>query len=326
MPRDGWTLHPGGVFEHVGVDYERLTAIDPTWPEDRIVDEMLASGRRPPSDRYDEIYLQLTLVDLDDEASVLAFVNEFDAVLEIYDPFAEKEGNRGVVERPPYPKLSAYPGFDGLDEYDERPELLRKAQAARSHVVDLEEIEQGKRPAPPTIHEFRWAAKCICDLINSYRCLSEGRAPTDFAWENPLAAFDVEGQRAGHDSAFWLPSEIEEFLADTLAIGLAGFSPRIAYRPDLRPQSMADWSEHFAAGNDLWAVCCLELFNHVSEEALYKDCANEVCQRPFVRQIGRSRYGQRRRTGVRFCSHTCARAQAQRDYRRRRTLAAVAER
>jgi hypothetical protein len=214
--------------------------------------------------------------------------------------------------------LSAYPGFDGVDEYDELSELLRQAQAARSQVVDLEEVEHGRVPAPPTIHEFRWATRCIRDLVTSYGCLSEHRPPTDFNWENPLIAFDVEQQRAGDHAGFWLPSEIEEFVADTLAIGLGGFSPRISYRPDLRPQSAQDWSEHFAAGNDLWAVCCLELFNHVAERAVYRECANELCKRPFVRQIGRSRYGQRRKSGVRFCTHTCARAQAQRNYRRRR--------
>jgi hypothetical protein len=61
---------------------------------------------RPPSDRYDEIYLQLFTLDLDDEAAILAWVNEFDtfnihAQAWHHDP-------RGAITHP-YPKLAAYP-------------------------------------------------------------------------------------------------------------------------------------------------------------------------------------------------------------------------
>jgi hypothetical protein len=49
------------------------------------------------------------------------------------------------------------------------------------------------------------------------------------------------------------------------------------------------------------------------ENAAYRVCANEPCQRMFVRQAGRAQHGQHRTRGVRFCSSTCARAQSQRD-------------
>jgi hypothetical protein len=68
----------------------------------------------------------------------------------------------------------------------------------------------------------------------------------------------------------------------------------------------------------LYAVCALELFNHIIDNAEYHECANERCKRTFVHQQGRSEKGQRRSVGVIYCSPECARATAQREYRRRR--------
>ncbi|MFD9123567.1 hypothetical protein [Kitasatospora sp. NPDC059571] len=62
----------------------------------------------------------------------------------------------------------------------------------------------------------------------------------------------------------------------------------------------------------------LQLYNHLAEGAAVRTCANHNCGRDFVRQRGRANYGQHRTTGVKYCSRECARAQAQRDLRRRR--------
>jgi hypothetical protein len=71
----------------------------------------------------------------------------------------------------------------------------------------------------------------------------------------------------------------------------------------------------------LYDACCLQLTHYLASEARVIRCANERCRRPFTRQRGRARedYGQHRSRGVRYCSHLCAKAQSERDRRRRRS-------
>jgi hypothetical protein len=305
-----WEIHPSGAFV---IAEERPLKFG-------VSDESAAAP-------FDEIYLRLAALNAESDEEVLDFVNRF-GMIQIYEPDAEERRLRaGVVVRAPYAALSAYPGFDDLDEYDERPDLLAAARAARAAVIDLTLVEQGVHTPPATIQEFRWAARCMRDLVHAYRCLSEERPATDFAWENAMFALDVELQRRGESRGFWTPDrDMQEFLVDTLELGLADYSPRLVYRPDLWPTRTDDWAEHFGhSAGGIWAICCLEFFNHIAEGAIFKDCANETCGRPFVRQTGRAVYGQRRRTGVRFCSHSCARAQAQRAYERRQRSRAEAK-
>ena len=72
-------------------------------------------------------------------------------------------------------------------------------------------------------------------------------------------------------------------------------------------------------GGRLYSICALELFNHIVENAEYLVCANENClQKLFVHQQGGAKKVWHRSHGVLYCSHSCAHAVAQREYRRRR--------
>jgi len=65
------------------------------------------------------------------------------------------------------------------------------------------------------------------------------------------------------------------------------------------------------------AVLCLSLANDLADDAGFKRCASETCERFFTRHRGRAKQGKYHMTGVKYCSVECARAQKQREYRRR---------
>jgi hypothetical protein len=62
----------------------------------------------------------------------------------------------------------------------------------------------------------------------------------------------------------------------------------------------------------------VQLHNVVVDGIEIRRCANETCQRPFTRQRGRALKGQYRSTGVMYCDAACAKAQMQREHRRRK--------
>jgi hypothetical protein len=79
-------------------------------------------------------------------------------------------------------------------------------------------------------------------------------------------------------------------------------------------------SEDFDIGrvrSTLYGVAMLQLVNDLGEAVHFARCANETCGRLFARQRGRTQYGGHRMEGVLYCSSACARAQYQREKRRR---------
>jgi hypothetical protein len=237
----------------------------------------------PPSERY----LELAGLDLEDDRAL--------------DRLFRRLGPLGVRYRD-YALFASFPGF---------AERVRPA---------LVESRAAQPVVPETREELVFGVRVLRDLMRAYTSLREGMLADDGAahvrfesvpegvdplgrdWRGRLERLAIEpGPRA----------QAEIFLVTVLNDGLTPFAPRVAL-------------EHAATlpPAPLYARFCLELYVHLAERALYRRCANEPCGRIFVRQRGRAQAGRHRTRGLKYCSRACARAAAQRAYRRRRASAA----
>ena len=248
-----------------------------------------ADARLP---RQGEIYLELARLSLYKAEEILGFVNTYGVLGVRRQPGEERLGGweyRGFVLEP-----GATNVIDKLRE--------GRQSAALELGTDPELVDE-------TINEFRYGAQCLRDLMTAWRvCLGE-IDQADAEWVSDVWRHEPPKRFRLQDPP-WEPNGPVDILHAYLSDGLTPFSPRILghYDPPNQP--------HFVAMG-LYDVLCLELYNHIVQQAPYRICANETCGRLFVRQSGRARHGQHRTSGIRYCSATCARAQAQRDFRRR---------
>ena len=302
-----------------------------------------------PVELTGETYLELEQVDLDDPASVLAFVRRYGPLggWGAYHDLLEEAMNR-----------SADLLFFALyhEQLDAGELWEQKRRAVRDQLLDLPAwIPQADRRAyrdrivgelvhefPPvveTLDEFRFAARLLLDLKTAWRVVREGRPPESVKWlsdpirEQPASAVDKLRNDLGETrSAAILGSAIFEpsrFLTDMLQRLLRCFSPKLGlevhyfpptfdpnvlFRP---PSEIVVRPRREAERVPLYAVLALELFNHILDNVEYHTCANDRCRRTFVYQQGRAEKGQKRSRGVMYCTPSCARATAQREYRRR---------
>jgi len=173
---------------------------------------------------------------------------------------------------------------------------LEDTNAILGFVNDVGTAGFGGDPDEETIAEFVLGATIIRDAVAAWRLLTDEPDGDQADWRlNRLT--DVPGEERRAASA--------EYLNDVIASGLSSITPVL---------SLTSGAEERDAVLELnlHALCCLELFNHVAAANDFPRCANEACARLFVRDE------RARRRGMRYCSRTCARAQAQREFRRRR--------
>lgn len=185
------------------------------------------------------------------------------------------------------------------------------AEAARSD-FDSESVEG-----------FRIAAAVLRDALYAWRFL---RGDIDFherEWESGefTRTWKYAQDKSRKDQRAQFQVTAIDVLTDLFDSALHPFHPGVTF--DHSPLGSRGSAEielvasHERQSLDLYPICALELYKHVIEAAEYSVCQNEACRRLFVRQQGRAQFGQHRTRGVLYCTSSCARAQAQRAYRRR---------
>lgn len=182
------------------------------------------------------------------------------------------------------PGQSLIPADHPLVEEVDRAWLPHERQSGRRHFEHLD--------------EFRWHAALIRSLTTLYHEISTGRPDPATAWDGewfpPPAGPGARG----------------EFFVTWINRLIAPLRPRVGLEANGDPPS--------PGAPTLLAALAIQLFNDVAAGTRYKACANERCRRLFVNQTGPDGVRRTRTAGVVYCSARCARAQAQRSYRRRR--------
>lgn len=282
-----------------------------------------------------ETYLRLLDVDLDAPDEILEFVSRFGILggawayaadlkaLPYYEPALDLTAEWEAIKE----------GVLGADLLRANPPAVRAfANGELRFVETLEELRSlaGKPQfdnawlriaCAETLTEFRFVARCLRDVMTAWRVFTEGLDPASVEWVSFPEDHPIE--TLGHAS---------RLLTSVLPRLLSRFGPRIGVASGPQaPGPFEVWAPphestvtpaHAPPPVQLYQICALELHNHIVEQATYRICASETCQRTFVRQEGRAQFGQHRTKGVKYCSMECARAQAQREHRRRRRASA----
>ena len=147
------------------------------------------------------------------------------------------------------------------------------------------------------------------DMICIWRLFSEGSSHEELTSElRVFATTEGDATDAGRAAQ----------LAEALNRALSPFTVRLEGR-------MAADEGLSTDDVNVYQAMCLQLANHIAENATYRRCANEPCGRRFVRQRGGAKFGQHHTSSVLYCTPQCARAQASRALRRRKREAKEAK-
>jgi hypothetical protein len=217
-----------------------------------------------------------------------------DTDLDDDDAVAALLGEYGVI---------AWPYFDPAHVPADRRHLLAETSSAdeRDRNYWWEQRSDG------TLEDARWWLKTSRALAGTWREVSFGR--------DPGAAWATEGFPAWDVSAAPAPAwAIWGQFSLALNYGLRAFQARVEHHVQFQGGDFTYGLPRVG----LYSAACRQVFNFIAEDSAARRCENATCGRVFVRQLGGAKFGQYRSTGLRYCTPECARAETQRQYRRRK--------
>ncbi len=212
------------------------------------------------------------------------------------------------------------PGWRDLPGRDYRQKILHLPQLKTIDYLQNNFLESGgyehdddKYEYIP-IEDFKVHAMTLRNLVRIWLMLS--------------GQFDLQTLRENWQNV-WKPPHNENnaalHLREFINAGLWPFQVHLKiHYPDSESGSKTFQDSIAGAHFDthsIYSAVCLQIANDIAANAEYKRCASESCNRLFYRQRGRSEYGFYRTRKVDYCDAHCARAQASRELRRRRTRA-----
>jgi hypothetical protein len=251
-------------------------------------------------------YLRLFDLDLDDETAIA--------------DWCAAVGPMGWCWRPlPVGGEREWVGISGpLGAAMDGSRAYARLAAARTASGDMQGVEVFE-----TVEEFRLAASLLRDVTRLWLEAREhisagGVVDQDERIRSVAGEFEVDwlaelGLGVSESLATLEPLTRAQLLGEYLTPMLGQFQPTFGLR-GLDDGDDDERAQHISP----FACMAAEIYLDARGRAAYRRCKNETCGRWFTHQHGRAEHGQHRSSGVLYCTDRCARAQAQREYRRRK--------